>query len=120
MLKDADRANISEVLYAIGHIEEYLSNTTKLDDLLRNTMVYDAVMMNFILIGEACKRLSKELKTANPQVDCKGLNGYRNFIAHEYFGVDENIVWAAIKIELPKLKQELEVILLQDGRSPDL
>ncbi len=111
MLKDTDRANIHEVLYAIGHIEQYLSSTVTLDDLLGNTMVYDAVMMNFILIGEACKRLSKELKTSIPQVDWKGLNGYRNFIAHEYFGIDENIVWGAIKIELPKLKQELEGIL---------
>ncbi len=118
MLKDTDQANVSEVLYAIAHIEEYLSSTITLDDLLANTMVYDAVMMNFILIGEACKRLSKELKAANPQVDWKGLNGYRNFIAHEYFGVDENIVWAAIKLELPKLKQELEVMLQQDDGSP--
>jgi uncharacterized protein with HEPN domain len=120
MLKDTDRANANEVLYAMAHIEEYLSNTVTLDDLLCNTLVYDAVMMNFILIGEACKRLSKELKAANPQVDWKGLNGYRNFIAHEYFGVDENIVWAAIKIELPKLKQELEAILKADGSSPEI
>ncbi len=74
-------------------------------------MAYDAVMMNFIVIGEACKRMSAETKNANPQIDWKGINSYRNFIAHEYFGVDENIVWAAIKIELPKLKKEIVSIL---------
>jgi uncharacterized protein with HEPN domain len=74
-------------------------------------MVYDAVMMNFILIGEACKRLSKKFKSENTQIDWAGINGYRNFIAHEYFGVDEKIVWRTIKIELPKLKKDLQDIL---------
>jgi uncharacterized protein with HEPN domain len=45
-------------------------------------MVYDAVMMNFILIGEACKRLSKKFKSENTQIDWAGINGYRNFIAN--------------------------------------
>ncbi len=111
MLNEDDRTNAEEVLYAIGHIEKYMEDIVLLEDFLDNTLVYDAVMMNFIVIGEACKRLSKELKTANPQIDWKGINGYRNFIAHEYFGVDEKIVWGAIKIELPKLKEEMKVIL---------
>jgi uncharacterized protein with HEPN domain len=111
MLNEDDKANAEEVLYAIGHIDTYMESIELLEDFLNNTLVYDAVMMNFIVIGEACKRLSKEVKTANPQIDWKGINGYRNFIAHEYFGVDEKIVWAAIKIELPMLKEEMKEIL---------
>jgi uncharacterized protein with HEPN domain len=111
MHNEDDKANIEEVLYAIKHIESYMQNVSSLDELLENRMVYDAVMMNFIIMGEACKRLSKELKNANPQIDWKGINGYRNFIAHEYFGVDENIVWGAIKLELPKLKKDMSHIL---------
>ena len=36
---------------------------------------------------------------------------YRNFVVHEYFGVDVKILWSAITFELPKLKFELEKIL---------
>ncbi len=111
MLKDSDRANVEEVLYAIRHIEEYTVNISSLDELLADTRTYDAVMMNFILIGEACKRLPKELKSANPQVDWKGINGYRNYIAHEYFGVDEHIVWGSIRVEVPNLKREMIALL---------
>jgi len=53
MLEERDKANIEEVFYAIEHIEKYLENIFNLEDLLNNTMMYDAVMMNFILIGEA-------------------------------------------------------------------
>ena len=111
MLEERDKANIEEVFYAIEHIEKYLVNISSLQGLIDNTMVYDAVMMNFILIGEACKRLSIRFKTENPQIDWSGINGYRNFIAHEYFGVDEKIVWRTIRIELPKLKKGLQDIL---------
>jgi len=111
MLNDRDRANIEEVLYAIRHIEEYTQGISSLSDLLADTKTYDAVMMNFILIGEACKRLPKELKTANPQIDWKGINGYRNYIAHEYFGMDEKIVWGSIEVEVPNLKMEMVALL---------
>lgn len=76
-----------------------------------NNMVYDAIMMNFILIGEACKRLSDEVKTSNPHINWKGINGYRNFMAHDYFGVDEKLTWIAIKKELPLLKKDIERLL---------
>jgi uncharacterized protein with HEPN domain len=33
--------------------------------------------------------------------------GYRDYIAHEYFGVDAKIVWDSIKAELPQLKEDL-------------
>ena len=104
-------ANVEEVLYAIRHIEEYVKDIPSLDELLADSRTYDAVMMNFILIGEACKRLPKALKTANPQIDWKGINGYRNYIAHEYFGVDEHIVWGAITVEVPQLKAEMTSLL---------
>lgn len=111
MLSEENQANAEEILYAISHIEEYMQQADTLEAFKSNTMLYDAVMMNFILIGEACKRLDMEVKTANPQIDWKGINGYRNFIAHEYFGVDENIVWAAITLELPVLKAEIQKLL---------
>ena len=111
MLEEHDKANIEEVFYAIGHIEKYLENISSLENLTDNTMVYDAVMMNFILIGEACKRLSNKFKSENAQIDWSGINSYRNFIAHEYFGVDEKIVWRTIKIELPKLKKDLQDVI---------
>ncbi len=111
MLSDKDQANAEEVLYAIKHIEEYVKGIPTIEDLKNKVMTYDAVMMNFILIGEACKRLPENLKDANPHIDWKGINGYRNFIAHDYFGVDEKLAWSAIKIELPQLKTDFEKLL---------
>jgi len=35
----------------------------------------------------------------------------RNFIIHEYFGVDLNIVWDTIKEDLPMFKNNIEKLL---------
>ena len=35
------------------------------------------------------------------------MKGFRNFIAHNYFGVDAEEVWQIIQNKLPKLKAQL-------------
>lgn len=111
MLNENDRANLEEISYAVSHIELYIEPIKSLDELLQNQLVYDAVQMNFIIIGEASKRISTEVRENNPQIDWKGIISYRNFVVHEYFGVDVKVLWSAITFELPKLKLELEKIL---------
>lgn len=111
MLNEYDKANLEEICYAISHIELYIKPIGSLNELLQNHLVYDAVQMNFIIISEASKRISSEIRKNNPQIDWKGIISYRNFVVHEYFGVDVKILWSAITFELPKLKTELENIL---------
>ncbi len=38
--------------------------------------------------------------------------GLRNILIHEYFGVDENVVWGIITKDIPKLK--IQVIRILD------
>jgi uncharacterized protein with HEPN domain len=35
----------------------------------------------------------------------------RNYLTHEYFGVDDNIVWNVVEHELPKVKGWMAAIL---------
>jgi uncharacterized protein with HEPN domain len=44
---DKDIANIQDIYYAIEHIEEYVDGIARVDDLLKDTKTYDAVLMNF-------------------------------------------------------------------------
>lgn len=111
MLSESDVANLEEIKYALSHIELYVRPVKSLDELLHNNLIYDAVQMNFIIIGEASKRVSKKVREDNPQIDWKRIISYRNFVVHEYFGVDIKVLWGAITFELPKLKSEIEKIL---------
>lgn len=63
------------------------------------------------MLGEAVNRLSDDIKNQKPHIAWKEINGFRNFIAHDYFGIDNNIVWAAIHFNLPLLKEQLKKIV---------
>jgi len=107
---EKDLVSIQECLYAINHIEEYVENINSMESLMQDSKTYDAVLMNFIIIGEAANRLSEELKSQLANIDWRAIIGFRNFVAHDYFGVDVNIVWAAIKINLPLFEKELKTL----------
>lgn len=45
------------------------------------------------------------------------MSGMRDRLIHAYFGIDYQLVWAAIKIEIPKLKPKLiEISELQEKK----
>ena len=44
-------------------------------------------------------------------LDGSSIKGFRNIIAHQYFGIDAEEVWGIILNELPILRVELEKII---------
>lgn len=65
-------------------------------------------MMNFIALGETVTKLSQEFKNKNNHIEWLKIHAFRNIIAHDYFGIDEDEVWQIIKNHLPKLKTDIE------------
>jgi uncharacterized protein with HEPN domain len=67
----------------------------------------DAVERNFEIIGEAASRIPDDYKKLHPNVEWRIIKDFRNFIIHEYFGVNNQIVWDTIQYRLPDLLQEI-------------
>jgi len=64
--------------------------------------------MNFIVIGEMVEKLSEELiATTSTEIDWFKIKGFRNILAHNYFGVDAEEVWQIIHNSLLKLEIQL-------------
>lgn len=106
-----DQRCIEEALFAINRIQEYLKAVPDKGVFSHNVVIHDAVLMQFIVLGESCSRMSDELKKANPHIDWRGANDFRNFIAHDYFGVSDDVVWSVIQFHLPQLKKDFEKLL---------
>ncbi len=97
------------MLDAVVKIQKYTEKHNNSDDFYEDTVSFDATMMNFILIGEMAEKLSDEFKEdTESQIDRYRIKGFRNIIAHNYFGVDAEETWQIIKNNLPKLRIFLE------------
>ena len=65
-------------------------------------------------IGTSSLRRQCQIKEKFPEVPWVQLKNFRNHLAHEYFGIDAEVVWNAAKDELPSLKSALVKILDSD------
>ena len=70
-----------------------------------------AVERNFEIIGEAASRAPENYKLTNNQIEWRILKDFRNFIIHEYFGINNEIVWDTIQLRLPDLLKSFSVLL---------
>lgn len=74
----------------------------------RDEILYDAVIRNLEIIGEAAKNLSPNIRSTFPEVDWKKVSGLRDILIHAYFSIDNVILWDIIKNKIPELLHHLE------------
>lgn len=97
----------------LNHIAEALKRTVSYtekmtcEDFLGDTKTQDAVIRNIEIIGEATKNLSDTVRDRYPEIPWKGLAGMRDRLIHQYFGVNLDIVWNAVKEELPEILSQI-------------
>ena len=60
------------------------------------------------IIGEAAGKLSKQFRTAHPDMPWDAIIGMRHRIVHEYFRVDLLTLWHTVDYDLPNLKDWLQ------------
>lgn len=62
---------------------------------------------NLEIIGEAVENLPKQFKAKHSEVEWKKIAGLRDILAHEYFGIDLEIIIDIIENKLPTLKKQI-------------
>ena len=109
---EKEKYNLLAILESITKIQNYSCSFSDADDFFSNERDFDAVLMNFIIIGEMVMRMSDEFISNYDNVDWSKIKGFRNLVAHNYFGIDAEEVWQIIKDKFPTLKREIEKILV--------
>lgn len=101
---------LDDILEAAKRIEKYAKGAT-LKKLKKDTLVLDAIVRNLEIIGEAAKNIPNRIREKHPEVEWKKVAGLRDILAHEYFGIDLEVVWDIVKNKLPILKTQVNRIL---------
>jgi uncharacterized protein with HEPN domain len=95
---------IHHILDAIEQLEIYLANVD-FEIFSSNNMLFDAVVRQLEIIGEASNKIEDEFQKQYPDVPWRKVIGTRNLIIHEYFGINKKVIWDACKNDIPKLKK---------------
>ena len=63
------------------------------------------------IIGEASNNISEETKLKVGNIEWDKIIGMRNFVVHEYFGINYNTIWQTVNTKLEELKTAVKEIL---------
>ena len=102
-----DIIRLEHIIQAIERIKRYTLGK-RFDDLVKDDMMYYAVVKNIEIIGEAANLLTNEFKSEHPDTQWKLITGMRNYIVHEYFQVDNTVIWDVIQNDLPYLEAQIK------------
>ena len=101
---------IRDIIEAINRIRQYTTGMTQ-ESFTVDEKTVDAVIRNLIIVGEAAKHVPEDVVSAHPEIPWSDMAGMRDVVAHEYFGVDLDIVWETVTKDLLPLVPELERML---------
>jgi uncharacterized protein with HEPN domain len=100
-----DLERIRDILDAIQKVEKYAAQGK--DKFHKSELIQVWVIHHIQIIGEAASKVSEELKAQSPEIPWPEIIAMRNILVHDYFGVDEEEVWSAVKDDLPALKKAI-------------
>lgn len=100
---------LEDVRGSLVKIEAYTARGREV--FFADTMVQDAVIRNFEIVGEALKKVNQAVLNAEPTIDWDGFKGFRDVLIHGYMHIDLDIVWATVEQDVPSLKAAVERLL---------
>ena len=104
-MSDRERQRLSDIQAAIDAIRSHLQRGDLSDGL-----VFDAVRIRLLEIGEAVKALPENLLATQPSIPWRQITRMRDHLAHRYFDAAHAILQATIDEDLPALERAIRAL----------
>ncbi len=101
-----DKRRLEDIAAAISAIAAHLKRGDLSDGL-----VFDAVRVRLIEIGEAVKALPQNLLASEGQIPWADIARMRDLLSHRYFDTSHSILQATVDHDLPELKDAIARLL---------
>lgn len=103
MSDDDDLLQLTVMLRALASVAEYIEGLDE-EAFIGRRLIIDGVAMNLLVVGEAASKLSPGLKAQVP-ARWREVISLRHRLAHDYFGMRTDRLWATARESAPELEQ---------------
>jgi uncharacterized protein with HEPN domain len=113
--KEADR--LRDIHEAVTAINAHVARARAEPRLQEDPLFHDALLYEFVVLGEAAKHISAETRAAASEVPWQSVTGLRDLIAHEYFRIEIARILDIVERDLPALKEAIARLLSTESSS---
>lgn len=117
-LDPKDAAYLFDILSAARSIMAYTKNTS-VKQFQDDSMMRHACERQLEIIGEAARRVSSDLQETHPKIPWHRMVAQRNFLAHEYGEIKQELIWKLITTHVPELIAQMETLIPTPPPDPE-
>jgi uncharacterized protein with HEPN domain len=110
MSKREVKLYLTDIDDAISAIRSYTKDITY-EQLAGDRKTREAIILNFVVIGEAIKKIPPDIVERFPDVPWKEFAGMRDKMVHGYFQISTTIMWETVQHDLSPLATVVKVLL---------
>ena len=107
------QTRIEDMLTCIHNVQSFVTGMTY-DDFFEDTKTIHAEAFELSILGEAARAAPESVRLRFPEIPWGKMQEIRNVIIHEYYRIDEEILWKTVQNDLEPLVLQLEAILETD------
>lgn len=111
------RLYLDDIEEAARRILEYTRGMS-FDEFLKDTRTYDAVIRNFMVIGEAAKQVPPDIRQQHAQVPWSKISRFRDRLVHGYRDLDDDVLWSTARDSVAPLLHEVQRLLADEDQPP--
>ena len=104
---------LQDILQACNDILNFTQGMNSAAELQNDRRTFLAVIHSLEIIGEAARQMPKSFKEKHSDFPWRETASLRNVIAHEYFGLDIEIIWDVIKTRIPALAEQVKQLKVE-------
>ena len=113
-----DETRIVHMLQALERIEQETRETSR-DKLFFDDRLTRAIILDFIVLGEAANNVTEAYCAVHPEVPWADIAGFRHKLVHDYSGIDFSILWDTMTNDVPALLTMFRKLVAALPPAPD-
>ncbi len=108
------RVRLLHMLEACNRAQTFVEDRRR-EDLEKDEMLRLALQYLVLTLGEAAKHIPQEMQVKAPDIPWRAMTASRDRMAHGYFDINLDMLWAMASVDIPALRGGLNRLLEQDG-----